>query len=633
MHEHDKDMTPNRWRRYIPPALLVLLGLGFALIPLARGEMFFYWDNAHQHFAQTSFLHQWLGSGKIPQWWPDVGSGLPVVAEGQAAHYHPVRLLFAMVFPPPVAFMGEIGFYLAVAGLSTYFFLREFSLSRIACLVGGLGQMFGSFSIVYIRNMALHRSLFLLPLAMFFAERFVSRGRVPYALGVSFVVGVQLLSGHPTFAIVTIVATSVYVISRLIQLHWKKAETFGSTVMKIFYSAVQWEFALLVGFGIAAIQVLPILRHIDQSIRKGGLNFHYAVGTLPAKLKYLPQLIFPYIYQQGDALEATASWGGYFNEVPTAGIYIGALPVVLAAVSLWWWWRRRRTDPAFAIAACFLVALGFAMGLKTPLFPALWSLPGLDGMRYPSRFLMWASFSLACLAAFGLHRALVMSRLGKIGLRTFTPLLLISGTVLLLALFFLGMKSMVAAKVSISVDYSAGIITSLVLFAIALVFVASLLLVRRRYHLPITILIVIFFAADLLMFRLWSGYAPTFRIKEVMTPPPSVEFLKKDREKFRILSMISAEKGLNRNEDLFDFVQADTSTIWGIESANVWCSLMLKRYYAATESILWELSNSPGAAERLRRFLGALNIKYVVAPGSTGLRGWKKVFQTDRVAI
>src|SRR5262245_34109170 len=120
----------SEWRSFTAPVVLGLLGLGFALVPLAEGKIFFYWDSVRQHYAQTVFLHEAFQSGAIPQWWPQVGSGVPTVAEGQAAHYHPVRLLLAVLFSPPVAFMTEIGLYLAVAGLSTYFFLREFRLQR-----------------------------------------------------------------------------------------------------------------------------------------------------------------------------------------------------------------------------------------------------------------------------------------------------------------------------------------------------------------------------------------------------------------------------------------------------------------------------------------------------------------------
>ena len=98
------------------------LGLGFAVVPLSRGEIFFYWDNAQQHYPQTVFLHEALQSGSIPHWWPQVGAGVPTVGEGQSAHYHPVRLLLALLLSPPVSFMLEIGLYLAVAGFSTYLF-------------------------------------------------------------------------------------------------------------------------------------------------------------------------------------------------------------------------------------------------------------------------------------------------------------------------------------------------------------------------------------------------------------------------------------------------------------------------------------------------------------------------------
>src|SRR5262245_25860034 len=103
------------WRALLGPGILALLGLGFALVPLARGKIFFYWDNAQQDYSQTAFLHESLRSGGgIPHWWPQVGSGVPTVAEGQAAHFQPIRLLLAYFFSPSVALMVEIGLYLAI---------------------------------------------------------------------------------------------------------------------------------------------------------------------------------------------------------------------------------------------------------------------------------------------------------------------------------------------------------------------------------------------------------------------------------------------------------------------------------------------------------------------------------------
>jgi len=607
--------------------VLALLGLGFALVPLAQGKIFFYWDNAQQHYAQTVFLHKALQSGTIPQWWPQVGSGVPTVAEGQAAHYHPLRMLLAFLFSPPVAFMAEIGLYLAVAGLSTYFFLREFRLQRSACLVGGLCQMFGSFSVVFIRNMALHRSFCLLPLAMLLAERFSARRKFSCALTMSLVLGLQLLSGHPTFTIITIVATTVYIVCRVLQRSWHCSESLPLSVRQVGGATLQWGLAAMLGFGIAAIQVLPQLMHVEQSVRQGGLRFDYAM-SLPAQLQYLPQLVFPYGYSQGDWLNVPTSRASVFNVVPSSGIYLGALAVVLAILGLWW--HRGWPDPGWPLAACFLIAIGLALGAKAPVFPALWSLPGMNGIRYPSRFLLWGSFCLACLAALGLHRVIARSRVGHFGLRDLVPFLLMAGGVLLLGLLFWSQEKALATVAQIAPDFPSGILISTALCVAALALTGGLLIAPRPYQRFLVLLVMVFIVGDLWTFRMRSGYAPPIPIKEALAPPPVVQFLSTERDQFRAMSLIPDDRGLNQNEDLFEFLQADTSAIWGIESADVWFSLFPKRYYALREAIVWEILNSTEAAEKLAAFLGVWNVKYVVAPHSVQLQGWEKVFQTTR---
>ena len=611
------------WRSLAAPGLLLLLGLGFALVPLARGEIFFYWDNAAQHYPQTLFLHDALRSGGIPHWWPQVGSGVPTVAEGQAAHYHPIRLLLAFLFDPPAALMTEIGVYLAVAGLSTYFFLREFRLLRSACVVGGLAQMFGSWSVIFIRSMGLHRSSCLLPLAMLFAERFVTGQKLFYGVAASLVLGLQLLAGNPTFVPVTIVATSFYIVCRVVQRCWHVQESFQKTVRALARAMLGWGLSVILGIGISAIQFIPTLLHGEQSIRQGGLSFEHAVAVA-TKAKYLLPLFFPYIYQQGDWFEALAGDGSLFNFVPLVEIYVGTLPVFLVFLSFWW--HRHWPDPGWPLAVCCVLAIGFAMGRATPLYPALWSVLGMNGMRHPARFLLWASFCLSCLAALGLQRLLAFSRLGSRQVRSIPPFFLFGGLVLLVGLLLWTQRTWFATVANSAQDFHAGLITSLVLFAIALCLAAALLVARRRYRGLLVAGVVFFVFIDLWFFRVRSGYAPTVPIRDVMTAPPVVKFLQADQDRFRVMSLKA--QASPRYTELFEFLQPDTPAIWGIESADAFFSLHLKRYHAVHEGIVWELLNSPEAGEQLAGFLGALNVKYVVASKSVNLRGWKKVYET-----
>jgi hypothetical protein len=597
-----------------------LLGLGFALVPLAQGRMFFYWDNAQQHFAQTVFLQQGLAHGAIPQWWPGVGLGFPTTAEGQAAHYHPIRLLCAWLFSAPAALMWEVALYFAIAGVSTYLFLREFRLHRWACFMGAASQMFCGFAVIYVRNVALHRSFCLLPLAMWCAERFVRRRSLRSALVAALVVGVQFLAGHPSFAIVTVVATAVYVAMRVLQDAWARRAGLPAVARAIAVQLGLWAFVAALGMAVAAVQVLPTLRHVEQSQRQGGLSFESAAAVLPASPRGLGQLIFPYAFLQGDWLPQAASWGD-FNPVPSAGMYCGVLCVLFAPVALWW--RRRWPDPAVALAASFLGAIGFALGSAAPFFPLLWSFPGMNGLRFPSRFLLWAAFCLSTLAALGVHRLIAIGRLKVSLIRRLAPIVAVGVCVTALAgALWLRLP-----------DTRGGVAISLGWFATAVVLAIGLAIARRATRTVVLVLLSCLAIGDLWFFRTRGNYARTVPIEEAVRPPDTVRFLKSDREPFRVLSLVDTESGAFTTAELTDYVQADLCTVWDVDSADVFLSLFLKRYYAVRRSVVEEILRRPEAAESLASFLGAMNVKYVTAPIGLTLPGWQRVYDARQTAI
>lgn len=625
-------------------AILAVAGLAFAIVPLLNGRMFFYWDNAQFQYPMTQYLHDALRAGELPQWWSEVGLGTPVVAEGEAAHYHPVHLPFVWLFPAPVAFMAEMGVYLAGAGLSMYFFLRRFHLHPSACLIGGLCQAFGSFSIVSINNFALHRSFWLFPLAMLIAERYAARRErqrsrlTRYftagasALVMSVILGIQLLSGYPGFAIITLVATTTYIVCRVLQRSWSNGEALPAAATRVWDVLVPWVVVAALGIGIAAIQVVPTLLHVDHSVRQGGFAFEYAGNSLHAKLRHLPQLVIPYAYVQDHWPASPNPWGREFNEVPYAGIYLGMLPVLSAVLCLWW--KPRQAHPAWALALCAVIATALALGgTRTPLFPALWSLPTMSGWRYPSRFLFWTSFCLAALGAFGIHRLLALGRLHVVPGRVLKPVAVLAMSLLLLAALFWILRASLATSIHLSPHLASGLTTSLVLAAIALGLQSALGLARRRLQQALLIAVPLFVAVDLGLFWMHSGYALTVPIELTRTPPPAAAWLKQDPDEFRIMSLLSVEEGRHRNEDLAEFLQSNTSMTWGIQTADFRGSLLLKRYYALHEAILWELTHSPDAARALAPFLGTLNVKYVLARSSVTLPGWDPVYHSARATM
>jgi hypothetical protein len=215
-------------------ASLTVLGLAFTVVPLARGEMFYYWDNARLYYPQTVELHDGLRAGYMPEWNFSVSSGYPIVGEGQAAHFHPIRALFARAFPAHVAFMLEIGLYMALTGVMTFLFLRQLKVSSLSALFGGLTNMFCSFTVISVKNIAHPRSIWILPLVMLLAECYVSRPRkAVWILLAGLAFGLQLLSGNPHFAAITAVASGLYIFFRAWQRAWSQNESLPSAIRSV----------------------------------------------------------------------------------------------------------------------------------------------------------------------------------------------------------------------------------------------------------------------------------------------------------------------------------------------------------------------------------------------------------------
>lgn len=102
-----------------------------------------------------------------------------------------------------------------------------------------------------------------------------------------------------------------------------------------------------------------------------------------------------------------------FGNFKLETLYLGAIPVVLAAFAVWLVLARRRgprADTVFWLAA---VVVTFVLGLGkfTPLYSLFFEVPGISSIRGPVKFMQVAQFALAVLAAFGLDQLLRLAAL------------------------------------------------------------------------------------------------------------------------------------------------------------------------------------------------------------------------------
>jgi hypothetical protein len=564
-------------------------------------------DNAIQHYAQTEFLVKNLHEGRIPHWWPEVGAGSPVVAEGQAAHYHPVRLLLGLVLSAPAVFMGEVGIYLALAGLGTFFYLRQIHLNRIAALAGAISFMFGSQCVVYVRSMVLLRAGCLLPWLLLLAERLIQRGRYIELAWVALAVALQFLSGNPTFAIVALLGIPAYLICRVMlgrERGWKRAAA----------AVVGWGAAAAVGIAMAAIQVIPTFMHLPFSVRESGFSAEYLAHSLVARMPEMLQFVFPFTRHLGDVTST-----GAFNPASVAGFYCGGLMAVALAYAVL---AVRRKAAAGALAAGAILATILALGG----YAYLSKLPIFGSMRFPVRYLFWATLCVSCLSAVGLHLAMAWSRLRRASWSRYVPVLLYgAGAAVLGAAFFVKHATR-----------RHELLLSLIPAAVGLILVA--LLVRgSRHSKAIALAGALILTGDLLIFREYWGYAQRANTSEALGKSGAVAWLSQDREAFRTLTLRIDPDRLDQAPLQETFQTGggigSTAANWDLSTLNFSFSLGLKDYNTLLAAVTDQLEKRPERAQDTVNLLGFLRTKYALGPKTKPLEGWEKVWEGRESAI
>jgi hypothetical protein len=519
------------------------MGLAFALVPLAQGRFFFYWDNASQHYPTQRFLTESLRNGRLPMSWPEVMAGFPLVAEGQAAHFHPIHLALSWLLSAPAAFMLEIGIGFALTGLGMYAFLRLFRLRRVVCGTSALMLMFSSLAIAQVRNAALIRASCCFTLAMYFAERYARRRRAVDGAGLALMLALQLLSGYPTPSLIATGAVVFHVVVRTMQMgSRRRAGTARLTRAAV--AGVGAGLFIALGGAMAAIQLAPTAAQVPPSIRAVGLTTAFATTYLSSNPNHWLQWTMPYalhplraVTNEDEGSARSVSW-----------FYMGALAPLATAAAFWW--RRRRTHVTWVLGLGAAVSAVFAVGYRTPIMPLLTKLPVFDSFRYPSRMILWTSFCCAALAGFGLQHLLIHARRRQ-------PF----------PWRFLGFWSVVllgsAGIVFLAHASLRGIGVSLIFAVVAMATVVFLLGSSSRQRGLALVVMTAAVVLDLGFFRVVVNYARTVPITDTLKSPPVVEWLQRDPDDFRILAIRTP--GMGPVTPGPGLLTGPSSTLWGLE--------------------------------------------------------------------
>jgi len=362
-------------------------------------------------------FHAWSAEwfrrlGHLPLWDPEVFGGLPFAA-GHGNAFYPTWLLRFVI---PVTTAGNLSFFVhyILAGLFTYLLLRRLSVSWTGSVLGGLAYELSGLIASY-PSPGHDGKLFAstaLPLA-FLALVLALRDRRPEGYPLLGAAVALALLGHYQLAYYLVIAAGLFALYLASE---GAPDVRGARLLRLAMALG----AVLLGFGIAAIQIVPFFGYIPFSPRAEGY-YGFAGSTSYA----IPWDHVPEFFLKNFVGSRDTYWGS--NPLKLHSEYLGLPVIALAALGAATRERRRLILWAGGIGLLFLL---ISLGAATPFYKLWWTvMPLVSKTRAPGMAFFVVALVTAIFAALGVDRAL-----GKDGRRAMTPTLIIGAMVALLAI-------------------------------------------------------------------------------------------------------------------------------------------------------------------------------------------------------
>jgi hypothetical protein len=376
----------------------------------------------------------WKRTGHIPLWNPELFGGMPFIASGSGDVFYPTWLLRLLI---PVTVAGNVGFFIhyVLAGLFTYALLRRLRVGWTGSVIGGLAYELSGLIASY-PSPGHDGKLFcatMLPL-VFLALVLALKDRRWEGYPLLAVAVALALLGHFQLGYYLLIAAGLFALYLTVE------ESGGASGRERTGRLALALGAVLVGFGIAAIQIVPFFGYIPFSPRAQGYAGFAGSTSYAIPWDHVPEFFFK------NFVGATETYWGS-NPLKYHSEYLGLPVVALAVLGAAVRDRRRQIWWLGGIGVLFLLV---SLGAATPFYKLWWSvMPLVKKTRAPGQAFFIVAFVTAIFAGIGADRALSTH-----GRRLLKPAVIVGGIVALLGLT--GVLGHLADSVAASVQAAAG---------------------------------------------------------------------------------------------------------------------------------------------------------------------------------
>ncbi|MDO8638556.1 MAG: YfhO family protein [Candidatus Daviesbacteria bacterium] len=348
-------------------------------------------------FPMQMFAISQLKEGIVPLWNNLILTGTPLMANFQSAPFSPTNFLY-FILPKLSAWSWQIFFQPLLAAIFLYLLLREIGRSKLAAIAGGIFFSFAGFMTIWLEWNGHSLVAAAFPLVIFLSIKFLVKEKAWAGLLLPVTLCLQIFSGYPQIILYEFLSLLllIVIIDFKLLFNFRKMISFG--------------FLILIGLGLAGVQLLPGSELLSNSQR--------SVETVLNRWAFLPwQLIITFFAPDYFGNHSTYNYWGSADYTLTTG-FVGVVVGVLASLGLLFYFKNIYVQFALSLS---LISLFIA--LPNPISIAFKE-AGFLGLQAASahRALILFNLGFAILAAFGVDALLEQKlTLGKISRALYLP--------------------------------------------------------------------------------------------------------------------------------------------------------------------------------------------------------------------
>lgn len=339
------------------------------------------------HYPVKDFLSRSLKEGELPFWTKDIGTGIPLFAEGQIGSLYFPNLILFYLFPTWLAWNLSyiLVFIITVSG--AYLFFKKLGVSKASSLFSSLAFSFSGFFVTKMVHISYLQSASLIPLIFLTGSNVWERASKKNVFIFAFLLAQQIFTGGTQWVFIGLFGMVIY---KMLHRQEKSADELLKKVAVLALST-------LFGLCLAGPQLFPSIELKNLSMREKGL-LPSEIYQFPFGIKNLINFVLP------DYL-GTPKDGSYQNPFENGSgiywentVYLGILTLLFFVIALLIK-KKKRSQKSLLFLAAFSLIL--ALGETTPISFIL-TLPVFNNFRVPSRYLVLTIFSISALSGFGL---------------------------------------------------------------------------------------------------------------------------------------------------------------------------------------------------------------------------------------